>query len=105
MRLKIRYYSDDWLFIKSFFVVADGKRFDKSAAKFERDHSSGSIWEWYDESVSISDVQMLKTIITSKKATIRFEGDQYHSDHQITLAEKQAMQRVIDAYEALGGQF
>jgi len=35
LRLKIRYYADDWLFINSFFVVADGQRFEKPLATFE----------------------------------------------------------------------
>lgn len=104
LRLKIRYYADDWLFIDSFFVVADGQRFEKPLAKFERDHGSGSIWEWYDENVSVSDMAMIKAIIRSKKATIRFTGNQYHKDHVITAQEKKSLQNVIDAFEALGGK-
>ncbi len=103
LRLKIRYYSDDWLFIKSFFVVADGKRFEKNDVNFERDHGSGAIWEWYDENVSKSDIEMIKAIIESNKATIRFIGNQYHRDHKITKKEKRALQNVIDAFKALGG--
>ena len=104
LRLRIRYHSRDWLFIKSFFVVADGHRFDKPYAKFQRNHGSGSIWEWYDESVSVSDMAMIKDIIKSKKATIRFKGNQYFRDHEITEQEKKSLQNVIEAFEALGGK-
>jgi hypothetical protein len=104
LRLKIRYYADDWLFIESFFVVADGQRFEKPYAKFERDNGSGSIWEWYDENVSDTDMAMIRAIIKSKKATIRFTGNQYHKDHTISDQEKKSLQNVIDAFEALGGK-
>lgn len=103
LRLKIKYYADDWLFIDSFFIVTEGQRFEKPIAKFERDHGSGSVWEWYDENVSDADLAMIKAIIKSKKATIRFNGNQYHKDHTITAQEKRALQNVLDAFGALGG--
>ncbi|OPY88765.1 MAG: hypothetical protein A4E71_00221 [Smithella sp. PtaU1.Bin162] len=103
LRLKIRYYDNRWLFIKSFFVVADGQRFEKPVAKFNRDNSGGSIWEWYDENVSDADLIMIKAIIKSKKATVRFIGDQYREDYTITEQEKRALQNVLDAFIAMGG--
>jgi len=101
LRLKIRYYGSDWLFVESFFVVVDGERFDKAYAEFERDHGGGDVWEWYDESPTAKDLEMIKKIISSKKATIRFVGRQYHRDHVIDTNEKRALQSVLDAYEAL----
>lgn len=104
LRLKIRFYSDDWLFIKAYIIVADGQKFGKSNVKFERDNGAGSIWEWYDENVSDADIIMIKEIIKSKKTTLRFIGDKYHKDHTITDQEKKALQNVIDAFVALGGK-
>ena len=102
LRLRIQYYSDDWLFIDSFIVVADGKRFERSNVNFERDHDS-EIWEWYDESLSASDMEMINAVISSKDATIRFNGRQYRNDKPITAAQKSAMRNVLDAYKAAGG--
>ena len=104
LRLNIRYYANDWLFISSFFIVVDGQKFEKPITKFARDHGYGSIWEWYDDSVSSADMVMVKSIIKSKTATIRFIGSQYHKDYTITAQEKKALQNVLDAFEALGGQ-
>jgi len=73
-------------------------------SQFERDHGSGSIWEWYDENVSVADMTMIKAIIKSKKATIRFIGNQYRRDHVISTQEKKSLQNTIDAFEALGGK-
>jgi hypothetical protein len=103
MRLRIQYYSDDWLFINSFIVVADGKRFERNQVKFDRDHGS-SIWEWYDENLTESDLQMIRAIIESKEAVIRFHGQKYKNDKIITASQKASLQRVLDAYKALGGK-
>jgi hypothetical protein len=102
LRLRIQYNADDWLFIESFLIVADGKRFDFPAATFERDNDS-EIWEWYDEPASTSDIQMIRAVIDSKEAVIRLNGRQYRKDKTITSAQKAALRNVLDAYKALGG--
>lgn len=104
LRLRIQYESDDWLFIKGFSVYVDDNVYQKQSANFERDHDS-RIWEWYDENPSTSDLQMIRDIILSKKATIRFYGNQYHDDMTITSSQKTALKNVLIAYEALGGNY
>ena len=48
LRLKLQYYGDDWLFVRSVTVKADDKVYELGKLDFERDHSSGSVWEWID---------------------------------------------------------
>ncbi len=48
---------------------------------------------------------MIKAIISSKQAIIRFEGKQYRNDKVITPIQKKALENVLDAYLALGGKF
>jgi hypothetical protein len=103
LRLKLRYYADDWLFVQSFTVYADGQRFEYSNVEFERDHGSGSIWEWYDQPVSTSDLAMIRAVIVAKDVTVRYHGRQYRGDRKVTSSQRAALQRVLDAYEALGG--
>jgi len=103
LRLRIQYYAEDWLFIESFIIVADGQRFERTGTKFERDNDS-KIWEWYDENLSASDLQMIKAVIDSKEAVIRFNGRQYRKDKTITSDQKTALQNVLYAYKALGGK-
>lgn len=103
LRLKMTYVADNWLFINSFFIVADGQKFEKPIAKFKRENDSRSIWEWYDEPVSSEDLKMITAIIESKEATIRFKGSQYYSDHEITFLEKLKLKSVLNAIRALSG--
>jgi hypothetical protein len=103
LRLRIQYVADDWLFVNSFIVVADGQRFDKPLAKFERDNGGGEIWEWYDESTSPDDLKMIETVANSKKATLRLVGDKYRHDRTISATEKAALKSVLAAFHALRG--
>ena len=105
LRLRIQYTADDWLFIDNFVIKADDQRFDMPSvgSLMERDNAAGAIWEWYDGPVRASDIAMLKAIVASKSATLRYNGKQYYSDRAITAAEKQALQNVLDAFVALGG--
>lgn len=103
LRLRIQYFAEDWLFIESFIVVADGQRFERDPVKFERDNRS-EIWEWYDESPTDADLQMIQAIVASQEAVIRFNGRQYRKDKTITASQKAALQNVLNAYQALGGK-
>lgn len=105
MRLRIQYTDDDWLFIENFVIKADDQRYNILAtySDIERDNASGSVWEWYDGPVELSDIAMVKAIIAAKSATLRYNGQQYYFDREITAAEKQALQNVLDAFVALGG--
>lgn len=105
MRLRIQYTDDDWLFMENFTIRADDQRFDITAtySDIERDNGYGAVWEWYDGSVRQNDIAMLKSIIASNSAILRYNGQQYYFDREITTAEKQALQNVLDAFVALGG--
>ncbi len=99
LRMKLRYWGEDWLFIKSYFIVVDGKRYTFKKVNFKRDNSSSSIWEWNDRRVNKNDLVMLKHIAKSKNAVVRFQGQKYHSDHTISSDEKKAIQHVLNAFQ------
>jgi len=101
LRLRVQYAASDWLFIDSYFISVDGTKYRPSSMDWERDNGGGKIWEWSDTTPSDSDLRMTRAIIASKNATIRFQGSQYYKDRVIPKQEKQALQRVLDAYEAL----
>jgi hypothetical protein len=105
LRLRIQYAADDWLFVESFVIKADDQRFDITPDYFdiERDNGYGGIWEWYDGAVERRDVKMVQAVIAASKVTLRYNGKQYYDDREITTAEKQALQNVLDAFVALGG--
>ena len=104
LRLVTQYAGDYWIFANSFIVVTDGKKFEKTNVEFRR-FGENTQFESYDKLVTIDDLEMIKSIIESRQATIRFKGIRSFKDHEITEREKQAMKNVLSAFEALGGQF
>lgn len=103
LRLKISYTADDWLFIKGFTFNIDGKNHPLQLAWGERknDNSGGKIWEWVDIAVDAEALALLAKIAASKRTILRYEGQQYHFDRDISSTEKKAIREIIAAYLVL----
>ncbi|MCM3175922.1 hypothetical protein [Paenibacillus sp. MER 99-2] len=106
LRLRIRYASDSWLFIDQYIFRSGDDKYTITPgfSGVNRDNSGGGIWEWYDAAPTADDLDMIRTIIASDKAILRYSGQQYYDDRTISSEEKKAFQNVLDAYEALGGK-
>jgi hypothetical protein len=98
LRLRVQYYDDDWLFIDSAQIAVDGKIYDLNFTEWKRDNDS-MIWEWADE--VLSDREMIEAIVKSKRAVIRFDGDQYYDTRTISPTEKRALRNVLDAHDSI----
>lgn len=106
LRLKIRYTSDDWLFIEKYIIKTDNQTHTIIPEdRVERDHGYGEIWEWYDVPVDRQIYNIIKDLLASKSVKLRYSGEQYHSDRVITLKEINAIKNVLNAYQAMGGDF
>ena len=105
LRFRIQYAADDWLFIQSYTIKTDSKLYTISTSygEVETDNKYGGIWEWYDTPMTKSLYEIVKNVINSKSVKLRCNGKQYHKDRIITEKEKQGLQNILDAYEALGG--
>ena len=102
LRFKVRYSDEDWLFVESASINIDGDIRDLDVGnEWERDNGSGDIWEWVDVNATESHLSLVRDVIKSKKAVIRYFGSKYRDDRVISSAQKRALQNVLDAYEAL----
>jgi len=104
MRYVIQYEADDWLFINNVKVKityegGNEKVIDLYSGRFDRDNGNGKIWEWVDTNVSDSMYSKLLDINNAKKAKIRFEGDKYYKERNMTSKELRALKNVIDVYK------
>lgn len=104
LRLRVQYFSDDWLFIRNVWAKADGVRVQVPAGKWERDNNH-DIWEWSDVAVDTpQSTAAIKAIATAKSVVIRFEGRQYYNDRTLTATQLKALRDVIAAYETATGK-
>lgn len=103
LRFEVKYYGDDWLFVNGYKVSADSYRWQSPKLEFERDHSSGSVWEWVDVAAGVKEIEVARALSSAQQAVIRFQGNQHYDD--VTLAEdqKQSMNTILGIYKEIGG--
>ncbi len=102
LRIVYNYTAADWVLFDKVTVVADDARFTKSFDRSDvtRDNSDGRVWEYLDEDVGESEVELLRAIADSKEATVRFEGDGHYHDFTVTDGDKRAIRDALMVYEA-----
>lgn len=102
LRVKIHYYGDDWLFVRSVTVKADDKVYELGRLDFERDNGSGSVWEWVD--LPVKDFDMLNHWMSAKRVIVRLEGNQYYKDFTLSQKQQMQMREVYQAWKLMGGK-
>lgn len=70
------------------------------AGEFERRNTS-HVWEWKDVTPSESQINIMRHLIDTDEALLRFHGQQRHEDHDFTESEKRSVRDVLEAYEAM----
>lgn len=101
LRFKVKYYDDDWLFVSSYKVAADDYRWQSQKMDFERDHSSGSVWEWIDVSATKKEIEVAKALANAQNAIIRFQGNKYYADKQLQDDQKNSLKKMLKLYSLM----
>lgn len=105
LRFRLQYYADDWLFFKSVRFSIDGKAYEYAPMKTETDSGDGGyIWEWFDESISDSDKDLIYALANAKSAKMKLDGRQYYKEKGITQEQINSIKKTLDLYKAMGGQ-
>jgi hypothetical protein len=91
-----------WVFFNKVIFSVDGENTTKSFNRSDitRDNDT-EVWEIADFVPDDSEIKLLKEIANSEQTIIRFEGDNYYADHEVTSNEKEAILDVLAAYDYL----
>ena len=106
--LSINYAACDWLYIQRYIIYTKYQKFIISKNYFEEiklDKDNGMKWEFFSRKVDKNELKILQSILHSEKVRIRFEGREFKDERNITPIEKRAIQRILSAYQLMGGQF
>lgn len=105
LRFRLQYYSDDWLFFSRVQFSIDGKAFEYIPLNTETDSGDGGyIWEWFDESISESDKELINALANAKAAKMKLIGRQYFDIRNITQDQIKSIKRTLDLYQVMGGK-
>ena len=78
----------------------DGEITRLPASTWSRDNDT-EIWEWTGYRNQPEMIELAKDIAESKRAVIRFNGQQFHDDHVISSKEKSVIYDMLLAWEAM----
>jgi hypothetical protein len=95
-RLRVVYHGDKWLSAQRIKIAADDFRWTSPALTFSRDDDN-AVWESAELPYSRALEPIVRRIVDSKEAIIRFEGRQSHGDLVVTDEMKQDLRLMMDA--------
>lgn len=99
LRMKVKYYGDDWLFVRAFKVAADDHRWQSPQYEFRRDHSSGSVWEWVDKNPGTEELAAMKALSAAQSPIIRFQGRDYYKDFTLSPVQQNGITQALSLYD------
>ncbi|HOT75383.1 MAG TPA: hypothetical protein PK467_06340 [Candidatus Wallbacteria bacterium] len=105
--LKIQRRGSEYLGIQSYTIKADENKFEITLGwnDLKSDFNYGAASENYTMHVNNSNIDMIKSLAGAKKIIIRYHGRQFYDDRTVSAKEIKALNNVLEAYEALGGDF
>lgn len=105
LRFKFQYYSDDWLFIENLVFLIDDEPIKYTPkSSVERDHDGGKIWEWFDDSVSKSDLVLFEKISNAQEVEIKINGSKYYDERKLTKKDIETFKNTLEYFKALNGR-
>lgn len=99
-----QYAAEDWLFIRYLKFNIDGKNYDFYPNEINTDNDT-TIWEWFDDEITMTDYKLIEEISKAKSVKIRFEGRQYYDDKIMSQNNITSIKRTLEYYKAHGGSF
>lgn len=98
--LSVSYHGDTPIQAERIKVAADEFRWISPPLKFEHD-SSGTVWEHADIPYTRNMQGIVRKMIESKDAIVRFEGPRNHADLVVTDEMKHDLKLMMDALAAI----
>ena len=107
IKLRAQYFSEDWLFVESYLLNADGETYSITPEYGEQQRDNGivgggaRVWEWINYNPTEEDLSFFLKFATAKSSVVRYLGKQYYSDFKLTSKQKKAFFNTLTAYKVL----
>lgn len=102
VRMKVQYFSDDWLFINKYIFKADSALFNYPLIRrADGEVISGGIIEWIDVLVEDLEIKIMEAVSEGSECKVRYSGKEFHKDRVITSKEKAALKKFVRLYKLI----
>jgi len=101
----IQTVGDSRLNMTGFRIKADGKTFSLPAVSVKSTKTLVKVAEYYDIPVDQQIYNIIQALIKARKASLTCIGKSDVREREITDSEKKGLERMIQAYTTLGGNF
>ena len=101
LRVVMMYAGEDWIFANEYVIASAGGAQIRGRAEFERDHTSGKVWEVAD--LALTDdatTDKLEYLLKDGEVTLRLQG-KYRKDVKLSKAQTKAALDTIKVYRSL----
>ena len=99
----LNYTADSWLFVRSAQINIDGEIVSLPSSTWSRDNDS-EIWEWTGYTADERLLEIAQKIAVSKRAVVRFTGQDFYDDYVIPKSDKNAIRDMLLAWEVMKNQ-
>jgi hypothetical protein len=96
----LNYTADSWLFVRSAQINIDGEIVSLPSASWSRDNDT-EIWEWTGYRADERLLEVAQKIASSKRAVIRFNGQEFYDDYVVPQSDKNAIRDMLLAWEVM----
>ena len=98
-RKRFTYIGNEWLFFNNIKIKTDENLYEFNIGrhdKYEKVLHGGQVIEYIDLHFYKDEIPMLRDIVNSKEVKIRYEGDKYYRDRNLTSNEKKNLKKVLE---------
>jgi hypothetical protein len=100
LKMRTIYVADSWLWVNRVSVLVDGTSYQLTRGEFTRDNNQ-KIWEWISETPTVGQILLLEKIANGKKVTVRYHGEDFYDDRNLTRKQKTAIREILSIYKGL----
>lgn len=96
----LNYTANSWLFVRSAQINIDGEIVSLPSTSWSRDNDT-EIWEWVGYRADERLLEVAQKIASSKRAVIRFNGQDFYDDYVVPQGDKNAIRDMLLAWEVM----
>jgi len=96
------YRNSSWLFVNSYNIYSSGNKWNSGELDYVRETVYRGIREYSSTKLSQHTYNALKSASESASSSIRFFGDHYYSDHEMTSMQKKQLSSLVDLVRLMG---